>query len=161
MGWLLSWSPSGLEITANNREELLSTSLCALDHLPCPILHPTTHPVPSQPTLQPSGTLCSRPAPVQQTGNCCCGQGLCTGMGHGHGRTSQGYEQPLPLCISPVVVTSLLLPLLLRAAGTFWAVFSCWRAGRGGATCKLLRIIDQKLTACPPPHPQTQHPGCC
>lgn len=49
--------------------------------------------------------------------------------------------------------------LLLWGRGTFQAVFSSWRAGRGGATYKLLQIIDVKLTACPPTHPQTQRPG--
>lgn len=48
--------------------------------------------------------------------------------------------------------------LLLQGRGTFRAVFSSWRAGRGGASYKLLQIIDLKLTACPPTHPQAQGP---
>lgn len=65
-----------------------------------------------------------------------------------------GYETPPLLCSSGVDATR----RLHRGRGTFQAVFSAWRAGRGGASYKLLRIIDLELTACPPTHPQTQRP---
>lgn len=82
------------------------------------------------------------------------GERMCWERAWAWQRFPGGYKKPLLLCISRVDATH----LLLWGRGTFQAVYSSWRAGRGGATYKLLQIIDLKITACPPTHPQTQRP---
>lgn len=168
VGQLLFLGPSGLFAQNNSREQheqvgvapLRSPSPCVLwSRLPHPVLHPATQPAPRQPNPWVPGIPYPNTSTTRAPG---CDStnaterpwmGMCVlGEGTGTAALPGGYPKPLLLCISPMDATR--LPRWGR--GTFQAVFSSWRAERGGATYKLLRIIDVKLTACPPTHPQAQ-----
>lgn len=71
-----------------------------------------------------------------------------------HGSTSRGYKKPQPLCTRQVDTTC----LLPGGRGTFQAVFSSWRAGRGGSLLQAATDYRSELAAHPPTHPQTRRP---
>lgn len=74
-----------------------------------------------------------------------------------NGSTSRGYKKLQPLCTMQEDATC----LLPGGRGTFQTVFSSWRAGRGGASYKLLQIIAVSWQLILPPTHKHGAQCCC